>query len=66
VELLGVIREALTNVRYHSAAKSVVVTLKVKVAIWSPRSQTTVGGSNWRPFRAWAEQHARAGHRRRR
>jgi signal transduction histidine kinase len=29
VELLSVIREALTNVRYHSAAKSVVVTLKV-------------------------------------
>jgi signal transduction histidine kinase len=25
-----VIREALTNVRYHSAAKSVVVTLKVE------------------------------------
>ncbi|HLL38883.1 MAG TPA: PAS domain-containing protein [Rubrobacteraceae bacterium] len=30
VELVGVIREALTNVRYHSAAKSVVVTLKVE------------------------------------
>jgi len=29
VELVGVIREALTNARYHSAAKSVVVTLKV-------------------------------------
>jgi signal transduction histidine kinase len=30
VELLSVIREALTNVRYHSAAKSVVVILKVE------------------------------------
>jgi len=30
VELLRVIREALTNARYYSAAKSVVVTLKVE------------------------------------
>jgi signal transduction histidine kinase len=30
VELLRVIREAFTNARYHSGAKSVVVNLKVK------------------------------------
>jgi signal transduction histidine kinase len=30
VELLHVIREALTNARHHSAAKSVVVNLKVE------------------------------------
>jgi PAS domain S-box-containing protein len=30
VEVLSVIREALTNVRYHSVAKSVVVNLKVE------------------------------------